>query len=32
VVVAVMDGDSEPYRVLAWDGNPPQRPRPVPTP
>jgi general secretion pathway protein K len=24
-VVAVVDGDSEPYRILAWDANPPGR-------
>ena len=27
VVVGVMDGDSEPYRILAWDANPPERVR-----
>lgn len=27
VVVGVIDGDSEPYRILAWDANPPERVR-----
>jgi general secretion pathway protein K len=30
VVVAVVAGDSEPYRILAWDANPPQRMRQLP--
>jgi general secretion pathway protein K len=27
VVVAVLPGDSEPFRILAWDANPPERVR-----
>jgi general secretion pathway protein K len=27
VVVGVIDGDSEPYRILVWDTNPPERVR-----
>jgi general secretion pathway protein K len=30
VVVAVVPGDSEPYRILAWDANPPQPARALP--
>lgn len=30
VVVGVLDGDSEPYRILAWDSNPPERIRALP--
>jgi general secretion pathway protein K len=30
VVVAVIGGDSEPYRVIAWDANPPDRIRALP--
>lgn len=30
VVVAVVAGDSEPYRILAWDANPPERLRQLP--
>jgi general secretion pathway protein K len=30
VVVAVVPGDTEPYRILAWDANPPERMRALP--
>ncbi len=30
VVVGVLEGDKEPYRILAWDSNPPQRTNTVP--
>jgi hypothetical protein len=26
-VVSIVDGDTEPYRILAWDANPPGRVR-----
>jgi general secretion pathway protein K len=29
-VVAVLSGDTEPYRIIAWDANPPQRMRQLP--
>ena len=29
-IVSVMGGDSEPYRILAWDANPPERIRALP--
>jgi general secretion pathway protein K len=29
-VVAVVPGDTEPYRILAWDANPPERMRQLP--
>jgi hypothetical protein len=25
VIVSATDGDNEPYRILAWDANPPAR-------
>lgn len=30
VVVSVVEGDSAPYRILAWDANPPERVRGLP--